>query len=76
MTTPRAHLELAAKLWGLALIAHTDVLDADDEAARVRQTATKRAKQALTQLGTNLCEIFDEEDALEVAKRLLSTPTP
>lgn len=67
----RRQLELAAKLYSLATMAHVDLGGAESaDAERVRKLAAARAKTKLRRLGTDAAEILCEDDALEVAKRL------
>jgi hypothetical protein len=70
----RKQLELAAKLYGLSMIAHTELSDDDSEADcnKVRRLAAKRATTKLRNLGTDPSEICDEMDAQIVAGNILS----
>lgn len=71
LTMTRRHLELAAKLWALALVAHTEP-NGEDTRDKVRKLASARAQTKLRNLGTEKAEIIDEDDAIAVAARLLS----
>lgn len=66
----RKHLELAAKLWGLALIAHTESVGETDTEIKVKHLAAARAQTTLGRLGVDKSEILTAEDALAVAERL------
>ena len=68
----RKHLELTAKLWALALVAHTDISEPDELAAKVRTLASKRAQTKLRNLGTDRIQIQNEQDAADEAERLLN----
>ena len=68
----RKHLEISAKLWALALVAHTDSLDADPLAQKVRRLASKRATTELRRLGTSRGQIQNEQDAANEALRLMA----
>jgi hypothetical protein len=68
----RKHLELTAKLWALALVAHTDCSEEDELAEKVRRLASKRARSKLARMGTDRTSILNEEDAASEAARLLA----
>lgn len=68
----RKHLELAAKLWALALVAHTDCDDPDEVKGKIRHLASFRAKTKLKNLGVSASELLDEDDAVAVARRLVA----
>ncbi len=71
----RRHLELAAKIWGFALIAHTSE-GHDADSTKVRKLASKRAATKLRKIGTDPSEILSEDDAIAKAEELLTPPTP
>ncbi len=66
----RKQLELAAKLWGLALIAHTEIIT-DDEIDKVKRLAAKRAATKLHRLGIDKADLICSEDVIEATMRLL-----
>lgn len=69
----RRHLELAAKLWALALVAHTESESADDETERkIKRLAVARATTKLRRLGTDPAQIICTDDAADSAKRILA----
>ena len=70
----RKQLELAAKVWALAAIAHTDLCADTETANKVRKLAAARAQTKLRNLGTCRSEIMDEYDAIEFAERTHPTP--
>lgn len=64
MATKR-QVEKAARLWSLALIAHTDV-DCDDEvASAVRSIAVERALTDLQRKGYDPGQLLCERDCLD-----------
>lgn len=67
----RKHLELAAKLWALALVAHTESENADDEVElKVKRLAAARAASKLRRMSTDKREIINTDMAVDVARRL------
>ncbi len=67
----RRQLELAAKLYSYATMAHLDLGGADtDDDARVMKLAAKRALTKLRNLGVDRTEVVSIDDAITQAKRL------
>lgn len=69
----RKHLELTAKLWALALVAHTECSENDELSEKVRRLASKRATTKLRRLGSSRFDILTEQDAADEAARLLAS---
>lgn len=66
----RPQLELAAKLYGLAMLAHLDGDPDTDEQGKVMSLASKRARTKLTNLGVDWSEVCTIDDAIAKAKEL------
>jgi hypothetical protein len=68
----RAQLELAAKLYSLATMAHLDLGDdeTDDEGGKVKSLAAKRARTKLNNLGVDRHEIITLDDAMDKAREM------
>jgi len=67
----RKHLELASKLWSLALIAQSEEGVVSGVPRKIRSLAAKRAQTKLSRLGVSSGEIPDEDAAYAVAARIL-----
>ncbi len=65
----RAQLELAAKLYALAMVAHVDGGESDEH-SKVISLASKRARTKLRHMGIDPSEVIMIDDAIEIAQRL------
>ena len=68
----RRQLELAAKLYALATMAHLDLGDCEASEDAAKATARLSAKRAITKLrnlGVDKSEIIQIDDAIEIARQ-------
>lgn len=66
----RAQLELAAKLYGLAMLAHLDGDPDTDEEGKVMHLANQRANTKLRNMGVDRSEVLTIGDAIDKAQEM------